>query len=321
MCPLCGAFIYVRTRPKDNVRVLATEKQAEILKVEWLKLTGSYEAFTQAAQEEQKAEEFRAEIRQELRRRFGKEPSDADVEWGYCNQLRMQQGLKQDWKSYRDTTFAMANLVAKEGKFKHALGFYFEVCFYDLNGPRDCAGHDAEWIRTNPPFNSEYGALQDDVIAEVQELARLLKFDANALRDVFFQSNKLQHPEMHISPEECWASMEKQLQDNPVQSKLTEKKRLQINLDGKVLEKAGRINEAIALYELGVTNGTDTPFTYDRLMVLYRKENRLEDERHVCELALKRWPVSRNGVGHVEPSSYASRLASINARLKRTANL
>ena len=104
-------------------------------------------------------------------------------------------------------------------------------------------------------------------------------------------------------------------------STLSDKQQLQLNLDGKVLEKAGRINEAIALYGLGIANETDTPFTYNRLMLLYRKANRLEDERLVCELALKRWPVSRNGLGHVKPSSYASRLASLNARIRIAAKL
>lgn len=100
-------------------------------------------------------------------------------------------------------------------------------------------------------------------------------------------------------------------------AKLSDAQALKINLDGKALENAGRINEAIALYEYGVANGTDTPGTYDRLLVLYRKAKRLEDERRVCELAAKRWPVARNGFGNVSQSSFSSRLARIDALIEK----
>ncbi|MGD0949004.1 MAG: VRR-NUC domain-containing protein [Candidatus Binatia bacterium] len=96
-------------------------------------------------------------------------------------------------------------------------------------------------------------------------------------------------------------------------SKVSNAEALRINIDGQALEKAGHIEAAIALYEYGVVHGTDTPFTYRRLLVLYRKAKRLDDERRVCELAANRWPVVRNGLGHVQPSDFASRLARIDA--------
>lgn len=96
--------------------------------------------------------------------------------------------------------------------------------------------------------------------------------------------------------------------------KLSESQELKINMDGKVLEKAGRIDEAIALYEFGVANGTSTPATYDRLLVLYRKAKRHDDERRICEVAVTRWPTARDGYGNVSPSTFASKLARLNAR-------
>lgn len=96
--------------------------------------------------------------------------------------------------------------------------------------------------------------------------------------------------------------------------KLSDAEKLRINMNGQALEKAGRIEEAIALYEYGVVNRTDTPGTYRRLLVLYRKAKRLEDERRVCELAASRWPVAGDGLGHVEPTDFARRLARIKAK-------
>ena len=49
---------------------------------------------------------------------------------------------------------------------------------------------------------------------------------------------------------------------------LPEREGLRVNVEGRALEKAGRIDEAIALYEHGVAGGTDTPFTYTRLRIL-----------------------------------------------------
>lgn len=96
--------------------------------------------------------------------------------------------------------------------------------------------------------------------------------------------------------------------------KLSESQELKINVDGRALEKAGRIDEAIALYEFGVANETSTPGTYDRLLVLYRKAKRRHDEQRICELAASRWPTARDGYGNVAPSTFASRLARINTR-------
>lgn len=99
--------------------------------------------------------------------------------------------------------------------------------------------------------------------------------------------------------------------------KLSESQELKINIDGMALEKAGRIDEAIALYEYGVANETSTPGTYERLLTLYWKAKRHDDERRICELAVKRWPTARDGYGNVSPSTFASRLARINARAAR----
>lgn len=101
--------------------------------------------------------------------------------------------------------------------------------------------------------------------------------------------------------------------------KLSESQELKINMDGKVLEKAGRIDEAIALYEFGVANETSTPGTYERLIALYWKAKRQDEERRICELAAKRWPTARDGYGNVSPSTFASRLTRINARAARKA--
>ena len=70
---------------------------------------------------------------------------------------------------------------------------------------------------------------------------------------------------------------------------ISEHEALQINLEGRALEKAGRIDEAIALYESGVAGGTDTPNTYTRLRILYRKLKRPEDVERIRRLMSEQW--------------------------------
>ncbi len=70
---------------------------------------------------------------------------------------------------------------------------------------------------------------------------------------------------------------------------LSERDALRVNIEGRALEKAGRIDEAIARYEDGVAGGTDTPFTYTRLRILYRKLRRPDDVERIRRLMMKQW--------------------------------
>lgn len=77
--------------------------------------------------------------------------------------------------------------------------------------------------------------------------------------------------------------------DNATKMALSEREALRINLEGRELEKAGRVDEAIALYESGVARGTDTPATYKRLRILYRRLKRPEDVDRIRRLMIERW--------------------------------
>ena len=51
-----------------------------------------------------------------------------------------------------------------------------------------------------------------------------------------------------------------------------------LNNLGKELEKEGKIDEAIDIYEDNVLLKTDTPFTYLRLSILYKKNKDVDNE-------------------------------------------
>ena len=58
------------------------------------------------------------------------------------------------------------------------------------------------------------------------------------------------------------------------------------NQEGRDLEKQGLINEAIAAYENLVEKMADTPFTYRRLAILYRKLKSFDNEIRILRAAL-----------------------------------
>jgi tetratricopeptide (TPR) repeat protein len=62
--------------------------------------------------------------------------------------------------------------------------------------------------------------------------------------------------------------------------------------DGQDLEKRGLIKEAIAAYEKLAAKMVDTPFTYRRLAILYRKLKSSDDEIRVLRAALSNIPKS-----------------------------
>lgn len=55
------------------------------------------------------------------------------------------------------------------------------------------------------------------------------------------------------------------------------------NLKGKALEKEGRVDEAIALYEQNVEDWFEGGHPYDRLRIIYTKRGRVADAIRVCD--------------------------------------
>ena len=87
---------------------------------------------------------------------------------------------------------------------------------------------------------------------------------------------------------------------------MTRKKRWQKrNDEGLEMERQGRPDEAISLYEANLSEGCDTSITYHRLAILYRGRTDYDNEVRVLEKAL-------GMVGHS-----AGRLASFERRLQQ----
>ena len=80
-CPHCGEFMYVRTRPKDNARVVVVKAEADKIEEEWARIHDHDRFFARGPSRKEKFEKER----ERLRKVFGKEPSERDVIWGILN--------------------------------------------------------------------------------------------------------------------------------------------------------------------------------------------------------------------------------------------
>jgi predicted RNA-binding Zn-ribbon protein involved in translation (DUF1610 family) len=205
-CPHCGEFMYVRTQPKDNARVVVTKEQADKIEEEWSIVAGTHDTYL--AQKETFAEE-----KELLKTKFGgKEPSDNDVRWGLLNKQLLEHARKGDWGLYRNDRFEMAEILRQEMKLREALRTYLEVCYLDLNGPNNRGGMtDPELLRRFPPFTPDESAfLAPGVVDRIRQVIRKLKLTEKEIKDLFFEQNS--HIEnslrLPLTPEACWQGIE-----------------------------------------------------------------------------------------------------------------
>jgi len=63
-------------------------------------------------------------------------------------------------------------------------------------------------------------------------------------------------------------------------------KQVERNLKGIELRKAGKIEEAIELYEQNIKENFIGSHPYDELAIIYRKQKRIDDEIRVLEKAI-----------------------------------
>ncbi|MCX6741214.1 MAG: hypothetical protein NTY61_02335 [Candidatus Parcubacteria bacterium] len=124
-CPYCGKFMFVRTRPKDNARVVVTEEGANKIDEDWTIVGGMQDIFVAEKEEFEKEKEI-------LRRRpGGREYSDNDVKWSLLNKHLIEYIKNGDWGLYRNARYQMAEILRGEMKLKDAFQTNFEVCYLD----------------------------------------------------------------------------------------------------------------------------------------------------------------------------------------------
>jgi hypothetical protein len=207
-CPHCAAFMYVRTDPETNSRVVVTAERAEEIEDEWSKINGTWEY----RQEEKRRYEA---TKEQLTKDFkGVVPSDNDVKWSLLNEDSIKHASVQDWGLYRNTIFQMGEILRKEEKHSMALEKYLLVCYMDTCGPNNVGvplGQKLEFGQK--AFSKEFAFLAPGVLERVQKSAKAANKDLDGLKVVILDIGVKYKGAIPftMSPEESWEEIIKEL--------------------------------------------------------------------------------------------------------------
>jgi predicted RNA-binding Zn-ribbon protein involved in translation (DUF1610 family) len=206
-CPQCGKFIYVRTRPQDQLKVLATEQQADLIEEQWSIVNGAHGEYL--------AQKNKIEVeRARLAKQFGKAPSENDIKWGLLGKDAIEHALNGNWGLYRNARFQMAEVLRKESKLKQALSMYCWVCYLDLNGPRNTSGvKDQELLREFPPFSPKEAFLAPGIISRMARIIEKLNLDQEKVSLIFQEITVRVYKglKLPMQPEDAWKSVRREL--------------------------------------------------------------------------------------------------------------
>ena len=207
-CPHCAAFMYVRTDPETNSRVVVTAERAEEIEDEWSKINGTWEY----RQEEKRRYEA---TKEQLTKNFkGVVPSDNDVKWSLLNEDSIKHASVQDWGLYRNTIFQMGEILRKEEKHSMALEKYLLVCYIDTCGPNNVGvplGQKLEFGQK--AFSKDSAFLAPGVLEMVQKSAKAINKDLDGLKVVILDIGVKYKGAIPftMSPEESWEEIIKEL--------------------------------------------------------------------------------------------------------------
>lgn len=207
-CPHCAAFMYVRTDPTTNSRVVVTAERAEEIEDEWAKINGTWE-FREA--EKRRYEETKEKLTKNFN---GAIPSENDIKWSLLNEDSIKHSSFQDWGLYRNTIFEMGEILRKEEKYAMALEKYLLVCYIDTCGPNNIStplGQKNEFGQK--AFSRESAFLAPGVLERILKSAKKLDKELDSLKEILFNV-ATQYKDaipFTMSPDESWEKIIKEL--------------------------------------------------------------------------------------------------------------
>lgn len=132
-CKNCGNFIYVRTRPADNKKILIKEEEKISIEGEWAKRNGVYDIFLE------RKNEFESVKQELIKKRNTTNITDNDVNWVLYQNKRLNAANLNQWADYGFYTEQMADILYDEKKYLPALAHYIETEYF-----RICCGGNAD---------------------------------------------------------------------------------------------------------------------------------------------------------------------------------
>jgi hypothetical protein len=204
-CPHCSQYIYVRTRPIDGQRVLLTHSQVSEIEAPWSNFHRSH-IYDNINHREIEIE------RNQLFKRKGVMLSDTDAKWSILSRQLLQHASNADWGLYRNTRLSMGSVLEHDSKIKPALHIYLEVCYIDINGPRNLGGlRDPQLLKEFPPFSFEESFLAPALVTKIVELSTMLHLNNQEIRTIFLEAAQklFSNLKLPVAPTQAWKQLEK----------------------------------------------------------------------------------------------------------------
>jgi DNA-directed RNA polymerase subunit RPC12/RpoP len=201
-CPHCGKFIFVRTSPKTNKRVLVTEAQAAEIDAEYALMANI------GGQELEGTPEYE-QARIALNNEAGSEPSDQQIKWRILTNLRSQHAQEGNWGLFRNDTLLMGDVMKGVPDMQRSLEYYLQVCYLDVNGPSNTGGYQSTEF---PAFSPDTGSafVAPAVIDYIKGIAETEKHPVEQVKQIFMAANRPLHKKLGLplSPQEAWPKLE-----------------------------------------------------------------------------------------------------------------
>ncbi|MCF7809890.1 hypothetical protein K9N50_02755 [bacterium] len=210
-CRDCENFIYVRTRPIDQKKILIREDQIEQIEEQWAIANGTYEEYCRVKDESRRRWES---ARYVLKQRFSKDPSENDVQWYLFNEDLIIHAKQKDWGLYRNTRMQMAFHLEKEGRFNDALTTLLEVCYLDLNGPNNLGGmNDPELLKEYPPWDVNLAFTAPAIVDKITKLVKQLNISIDDVQRIFSEvaESTKKSIKTPVIIESAWKELKKQI--------------------------------------------------------------------------------------------------------------
>lgn len=125
-CKNCNNYMYVRTRPADNKKILIKEEEKTIIEEEWAKRNGTYEEYLK------RKNEFESVKQELIKKRNTTNITDNDVNWVLYQKKRLNAANLSQWAEYGSFTEQMADILYDEKKYLPALEHYIEAEYFRI---------------------------------------------------------------------------------------------------------------------------------------------------------------------------------------------
>lgn len=137
-----------------------------------------------------------------------------NTELSGLNKELTEHSQKGNWALYSSTVFKLGTQLRSMGRWEEALARYLEVCYLNLNGPKNYGViDDPDLLKEYPPFDPEDGYLLPGVLAEVDNAIAARGLTAKETKTLFHKTAvELQaRLKLPLRYEDAWVKLEAEI--------------------------------------------------------------------------------------------------------------